>query len=809
MAPLAAVILFLLGLAVAVLFIIYVLVPFFAILGRLIRHILRFIGGMIGDVLRSIGAVLTSVFLAPLVVGSVVIGRWSAAAHFGRAIQNEIAVCGHCLYRLAIGHPARLLGLSALTEGIEHRIPEAMAKAPGSDKPSKRTGQFDGYQIVGSLPGGGSGAKIYVAEPDERRLAIFSRSGHVDIDQVVIKSFSVHDGSSLPQIIRESRALEAAKKLGLVLDHELNEHRFYYVMPYVPGDDLTTATRKLHDASGPDGLGATQLAEALGYVRDLLTTLDRYHEGGLWHKDVKPDNIIVHKSEAHLVDLGLVTPMRSAMTLTTHGTEYFRDPEMVRMALRGVKVHEVDGAKFDIYAAGAVLYSLVENSFPAHGGLSQVSKRCPDALRLVIRRAMSDYNSRYPGAPNMLADLHTILSASDPHTVKPADLPSMRGESPEVVAAAEKEVQQEVAPVQPAGPAFAGAANAAHAATPRPPQPEAEPAQAAPAARVRPKLRVTHWWTGRYDVEGDLPPKAPSGSNVHVYGVSIGRGGVKTHGGPVNAPPRRAPGERAPAHEQRERARARAQAARTRAHERMHRRLKTSRYNNKPNSGVFMSVLIVAGIIGGLLVAISVKERSENSRVTRANAQIDGVDGREFNIDFDDDQAAREIVQSIYSTLESVDEISWDDIRPRIREILQTASRSASATAALPPAKGELLLIDDLQPANPELRRRVMGQLEDNARSLGYDVINSAAGESATALIAEARATLGTPPADPDDPTYRQIALDWLRSQPRDCKGIVRLYWNGPAGASEPAVQVFPRGGIDGAWLGHQLKTSL
>ena len=75
-----------------------------------------------------------------------------------------------------------------------------------------------------------------------------------------------------------------------------------------------------------------------------------------------------------------MTPLRSGMTLTTHGTEYFRDPEMVRLALTGVKVHEVDGAKFDVYAAGAVLFSMIENSFPAHGGLSQITsaarRRC-------------------------------------------------------------------------------------------------------------------------------------------------------------------------------------------------------------------------------------------------------------------------------------------------------------------------------------------------------------------------------------------------------------------------------------------------
>jgi serine/threonine protein kinase len=83
------------------------------------------------------------------------------------------------------------------------------------------------------------------------------------------------------------------------------------------------------------------------------------------------------------------------MTLTTHGTEYFRDPELVRMALKGVKVHEVDGTKFDIFAAGAVLYSMIENSFPAHGVLSQITKRCPEALRWIVRRAMTDYDKRY------------------------------------------------------------------------------------------------------------------------------------------------------------------------------------------------------------------------------------------------------------------------------------------------------------------------------------------------------------------------------------------------------------------------------
>ncbi|MEL7473686.1 MAG: hypothetical protein AAGK04_10250 [Planctomycetota bacterium] len=342
--------------------------------GWLFTHLFTFIGGELRDIFRFAGSVLLAPIFALFVVLNVMIGRWSAAGHFGKAFQSELSAAGTCLYRVAIGHPARLLLLSGVTEGIEQRLPQVLAEAPGRDQPSKRTGQFDGYKIIGSLKGGGSGGKLYVAEPDELKRAQLERAGEQDLDRVVIKAFSLDDGSSLPQIVRESRALDAAKKLGLVLEHRLDGGQFHYVMRYVPGDSLGVVTQNLHAISEGDGLRGGELQRGLTLVADLARTLDVYHRGGLWHKDVKPDNIICDENGAHLVDFGLVTPLRSAMTLTTHGTEYFRDPELVRMALKGAKVHEVDGARFDIYAAGAVLYSLIENSFPAHGGLILLTK---------------------------------------------------------------------------------------------------------------------------------------------------------------------------------------------------------------------------------------------------------------------------------------------------------------------------------------------------------------------------------------------------------------------------------------------------
>jgi serine/threonine protein kinase len=579
MGSVAALIAILLAATFGILVLIFVLVPLLKGLVWLIGHVLSFIGGEIGDVFRIIGAVITSVVFMPLVIGNIVIGRWSASAHFGRAIQSEFVTVGKCLYRIVIGHPARLLCLTSLTEGLEKRLPEAMAAAPGADKPGKRTGQFPGYTIVGSLQGGGSGGKLYVAEPDELKRAGFERQGIFNVEQVVIKVFSLGDGSKLPQIVRESRALEASKRLGLILDHEMSEDRFYYVMRYVPGEPLSLVTQRLHGQAGPAGLEKAQLRTALDYAADLLRTLHTYHNGGLWHKDVKPDNIIVDGHRAHLVDFGLLTPLRSALTLTTHGTEYFRDPELVRLALKGVKVSEVDGARFDIYGVGAVLFSVIENSFPAHGGMSRITRKCPEALRWIIRRAMTDYDKRYPSAMAMLADVEAVRLAPDPFAVTPADLPSMKGEPVAV-----PEPVQVDEPVAVGG--FSEASSRAAEAV----------AAAAPAARAaRPRIRMANWWTGAYTVHpGGQPIRAEARRNPAPKRPS-------TFGHPLGLS----------AKEQVERARQRAAAARARAQARVAGRRaapsRKERYDNGVNAGVAAALfgfLIVCVGVAGLILGV-------------------------------------------------------------------------------------------------------------------------------------------------------------------------------------------------------------
>jgi serine/threonine protein kinase len=592
------------ALVVGVIVVVMVAVPVCRAIGWVIRQVFHFVVGEIGDAFRFIGAILLGIVYIPLIVLNLVIGRWSACGHYGRAFQAEIGTMGMCLYRIALGHPLRLFAMQGLTEGLERRLPAVVKAAPTSDGPTGRTGQFEGYKIVGSLAGGGSGAKLYIAEPDPVKLAAFQREGLGRVGQVVIKSFSLQDGSSLPQIVRESRSLDAAKRLGLILDHELTPERFFYVMRFVPGQSLSLTTKQLHATSPQGGLGDGQLRAALGIECDLVSTLSTYHQGGLWHKDVKPDNIIIDggsNPRAHLVDFGLVSSLRSAMTLTTHGTEYFRDPEMVRMALKGVKVHEVDGTRFDIYAAGAVLYSMIEDSFPAHGVLSNVTKRCPEAVKWIIRRAMTDYDKRYTSADAMLADLQAVAASADPFEIKPVDLPSMGGtfapagpaapEEPVIVAAA-------ATPVPPPEPQPAAGPQAGPIPGFSPGPGPADPRQ---GPRRAPRIRVANWWSGRTEVEpgqadaprdfasmvGDIAERGVRNARAAVDAAMAGVQAGMARPGPVRHEPasqwRPREGPRARAAEQLTAARARVAAARERARARFGSRRPS--FDGRANSG--------------------------------------------------------------------------------------------------------------------------------------------------------------------------------------------------------------------------------
>lgn len=758
--------------------IIYFLVQFLRVITAFVGRFFTFVGKSVRDLTRAIGAVIAAVVISLLCVGCIIIGRWSAAAHYGRAVRSEGEIALVRLYWFFVANPLRLFGLRGITEGLDRRLPQIVADAPIAEpswtERQSRTARakFEGYTIVGTLAAGGSGARLYIAEPDAMKRAAFERAGLANVGQVVIKAFALDDGSSLPQIVRESRALDAARRLGLILDHELTPQRFYYVMRYVPGESLTQVTKRLHAMTGPDGLGPREVRSTLSYTADLLATLAAYHRGGLWHKDVKPDNIIVDTrpggtGRAYLVDFGLLGSLKSAMTLTTHGTEYFRDPELVRLAVKGVKVHEVDGTRFDVYGVGAVLFSMIEDGFPPHGGLSQVTRKCPDAVRWIIRRAMADYDKRYAGAEEMLADVRAALSAEDPFSVKPIDLPSVRG-GPASVApvglAADSAADS-------AGDVGVGAASGAGMGVVAGAAGSLGAAQAAGARGAQPKVHLLNWWTGRSRVELPTAEVANSAGNpaanraaaavaqrdwiearIHeaslAPGVPLQQGAWANPGRAARHEAGRHGGTRRSAEAQLAAARERVERARGRAQERA-KRLRTApnQADTGPNVGVGIAIAVVAGLAIG---TYSLATREPKPEIASVDAPVRAVE-------------AIAPGESIVLTNAPGD------------PAITYASLDSYAKGTLEQANPRVLVLVDALPPFPEALTAASARVAAAVAGLGAEVIGlGESGVDEVEWLADVRAAIGTNPAD--DPS----AADRIRPFFETHRDAVAVVWMTP-----------------------------
>ncbi|NUQ33842.1 MAG: hypothetical protein HUU29_02725 [Planctomycetaceae bacterium] len=379
---------------------------------------------------RSIVALVTTCYgiVMSVVLQAQAANRWEQTQNRVHAMWLDIAndwklagtAFGETVYQISrpwgLGKVVRHMGRrwNELSTRYEHYIQQ------DADVEHTPLDFREHYHVVDELPSGGSSARVFIVR----------KAGGKAEELFVLKHFDLADGSRLEAVVRESQAVELAKRLSLIIDSQLGKKSFYYVMPYYRGDALTKrvldVVGELDTKQAPD---VEYQRLALGWSHQLLQLIAQYHDAGVIHKDIKPDNLIINGEYLHLVDIGLMTPLESLQQLTTHGTEYFRDPDMVRMSMAGQAVRDVDATKFDIYAIGAVLFFLFEGDIPSSGSLSRFSRNVPRAVQLVVSRAMAPMDQRYTSARAMLADIDYLcwaVSQGKLADVRPAELPSFR-----------------------------------------------------------------------------------------------------------------------------------------------------------------------------------------------------------------------------------------------------------------------------------------------------------------------------------------------------------------------------------------------
>jgi serine/threonine-protein kinase len=265
------------------------------------------------------------------------------------------------------------------------------------------------FEVQGELGRGGMGVVYRALDP---------RTGAARAIKLVAGR---SDPEAFARVRREAEALARVGGAGVVPIHEtgVDNGRVYLAMDIMAGGSLGA---RLKAAGKLDG------REAIAIVASLARTLERCHQAGLVHRDVKPDNVLFdEEGRPCLADFGCVRDVGAASlteTGTVLGTPAYMSPEQ----LDGAKVD----ARADVYALGAILFELVtgERLFAEAPSVFKLleAKRAarvpsvraiagtPSGLDGVLARALAPLEGRYESAAALEVDLRALGKKAKPRS---------------------------------------------------------------------------------------------------------------------------------------------------------------------------------------------------------------------------------------------------------------------------------------------------------------------------------------------------------------------------------------------------------
>jgi serine/threonine-protein kinase len=202
-----------------------------------------------------------------------------------------------------------------------------------------------------------------------------------------------------------------------VFDSGQADGLLYYVMPNMEGHSLRQKIDKERQLS---------LEDALRITREVASALDYAHRHQVMHRDVKPENILLHEGAALVADFGIGKALSGDKSLTqsgiTVGTPAYMSPEQASGDTA------IDG-RSDLYSLGCVLYEMLTGEPPFTGPNAQsiIAKRfvspvpsvrttrdVPAAVDSALMRALARTPvDRYRTGAEFAEALRTLLSAGN------------------------------------------------------------------------------------------------------------------------------------------------------------------------------------------------------------------------------------------------------------------------------------------------------------------------------------------------------------------------------------------------------------
>lgn len=295
--------------------------------------------------------------------------------------------------------------------------------------------EIGGCRLIRPIARGGMG-EVYLGE----QVRLGNRP-------VAVKVVRLDDGTLTPEMAAEveRRFVHEAALLGSfshpnilpVHDAGVEDGLLYLVMDYVPDGSLAEAIRP-----GPARKLALplDLALATDFVSQIASALQYTHDHGVVHRDVKPGNVLMRKTEDGrwtllLADFGVARAAAEAGQRTPPtGTYLFMAPEQFEGTFAPAS---------DQYALALVAYLLCAGHPPFEGDLAAVTRAqlhdpppslraanptIAPALEAVIQRGLAKSpGGRYPSVAAFAQSLRAATNAGD--ALVPGDDPEHRAPS--------------------------------------------------------------------------------------------------------------------------------------------------------------------------------------------------------------------------------------------------------------------------------------------------------------------------------------------------------------------------------------------
>jgi serine/threonine-protein kinase len=277
-------------------------------------------------------------------------------------------------------------------------------------EPKSREGtQFGPYRLLRLIGKGGMG-EVYEAEDTVKDRIVALK---------LLPEGVSHDPVFRKRLQREAHSAGRLQEPHVVPIHDYGEIDgvLYVDMRMINGSDL----RKILKNFGP-----MTPARAVAIVRQVASALDAAHEGGVMHRDVKPENVLVNRDDfAYLVDFGIANAASDEKLTelgTAVGTYAYMAPERF--------TNDAVTYRADIYALACVLHECLTGSQPFVGDSVSVvitahlmqpipcpsveRPGIPAAFDQVIARGMAKKpDDRYASAGDLAMSATNALTARD------------------------------------------------------------------------------------------------------------------------------------------------------------------------------------------------------------------------------------------------------------------------------------------------------------------------------------------------------------------------------------------------------------